>query len=341
MLTITIKPINPELFDLYQMDNIAKGLLMELKTRRFLFGLMERSHIDLNEAVMEITYFGITSSPNNEDRSAVINYMAREFSAILNDIGLNEVCFLSGISTRVENGDKVITTSEFKPTITRNGLLLSEHVKDEEIPEEYLCNMSQQLIDEAVHITTRPDVKYNAAHLRYWLFTQNYPQDPLSRVAIDPVRDVIVDVDLNNKIREYVNKNLREGLEKRKQKFLDIMKHYQQTTITQAALEKAFRRAAAENNTENLNELMRKTHNINAQDDNPLSRKTAMHWAVKNGALNTIKLLLQKKAKTDIVDATGKTAIDYAKGSSSNEVKMLLLGVNEQLPQSFSQVRLY
>ena len=68
--------------------------------------------------------------------------------------------------------------------------------------------------------------------------------------------------------------------------------------------------------------LLTAVKDINAQDDNPKSRRTALHWAAIKGHMSIFDLLIAKGAKVDIKDAEGKTALDYRRG-------MLRVGKNK------------
>jgi ankyrin repeat protein len=51
--------------------------------------------------------------------------------------------------------------------------------------------------------------------------------------------------------------------------------------------------------------------NINAQDENPLQRKTALHWAAIKGHEECYIFLKSKGARSDIPDASLKIAEQY------------------------------
>lgn len=87
--------------------------------------------------------------------------------------------------------------------------------------------------------------------------------------------------------------------------------------------ELALRRAAHENHLEDLQFLIQKVSDINAQDNNPNRRKTALHWAVIKGRKENVSALLAAGAKDDIPDAAGKTANNYAMQSADEEMKSL------------------
>ena len=54
---------------------------------------------------------------------------------------------------------------------------------------------------------------------------------------------------------------------------------------------------------------------LNEQDDNHESKRTALHWASINGHSAVVGYLLAQKARFDIIDAQGKFAWEEAVGS--------------------------
>ena len=79
------------------------------------------------------------------------------------------------------------------------------------------------------------------------------------------------------------------------------------------SVEVAFRRAAAVGSKADVEFLIKRVKDINQQDDNPASKKTALHWAAKNKHQAVFDFLVSQGAKLDIKDADGKTAEDYGK----------------------------
>ena len=67
--------------------------------------------------------------------------------------------------------------------------------------------------------------------------------------------------------------------------------------------EVALRRAACNGNIEDVVVLLDYGVLINSQDDNPKSRKTALHWAIINNHQEIAVLLISKHADTTIKDA--------------------------------------
>ena len=74
----------------------------------------------------------------------------------------------------------------------------------------------------------------------------------------------------------------------------------------------ALRRAAMDGQTEDVRFLCSRIDDVNAADDNPAQRKTALHWASQRGHANCASILLDAGADHTLGDAEGKTALDYA-----------------------------
>jgi acyl-coenzyme A synthetase/AMP-(fatty) acid ligase/thioesterase domain-containing protein len=89
-----------------------------------------------------------------------------------------------------------------------------------------------------------------------------------------------------------------------------IVNAYKLPDTSQSSLEKALRQAACNNRIDDLRFLMSKVSNIDAQDTNPDSQRTALHWAAIKLHHECYELLLEK-ADRAIVDAKGQTAVDY------------------------------
>lgn len=72
-------------------------------------------------------------------------------------------------------------------------------------------------------------------------------------------------------------------------------------------LEKGLRRAAALKNTSDMRLFLTHVQNVNAQDQNPTSRKTALHWSAEKNDKEGYDLLVASGAKDDIPDALSRT----------------------------------
>lgn len=85
-----------------------------------------------------------------------------------------------------------------------------------------------------------------------------------------------------------------------------------------------FRRAAAANDISATFSLMAlKEIDINLQDSNPDKKRTALHWAILKNGKECARILIGAGAKTDILDANGKTAEDYARESGQEALYSL------------------
>lgn len=74
------------------------------------------------------------------------------------------------------------------------------------------------------------------------------------------------------------------------------------------------RLVAHHNKVNDVKLIFKHIKNINEKDiGNP--HRTALHWAVIQNATDCIEVLLKAGAEPTIVDASGKTAQDYAKGN--------------------------
>lgn len=329
MLIITIKEYEDNLFtDQKDMVNIEKAIVVEFNKRLFLNGLHKGFTVKCRTSELIFHFKGLII----EDKETS-NYIARYMQNILDEIGLEEICAVSSITTIPHFGDQIVPLKYFKPEDTRNTNLLKGLINDDEIPEDYKCHLSDQVMDDPVHTTQRPDIYYDKSQLVFWLYSQDNPIDPLTTKNIRITSDVIDDLALKNKISTYVRDQIKTGLKKKQNAkneiFVKTVRKYA-PDVTQASIDKAFRVAAAYNNTEELGILIMKVSNINAQDDNPHRRRTALHWAVIKDATKSVEWLLQIGALVNIPDSTGKTALDYA-NQSNNTIKRLLNRGTEEL----------
>jgi prophage maintenance system killer protein len=106
------------------------------------------------------------------------------------------------------------------------------------------------------------------------------------------------------------------------EKDLMIKKHHLQDD-SKNSFAQGLRRAAAKNETQDMLYFLASC-DINQQDTNPNSKKTALHCAVITKSLDAVTLLLQKGADTSIQDVQNKTALDYAIEKHHDEIIELL-----------------
>jgi len=88
-----------------------------------------------------------------------------------------------------------------------------------------------------------------------------------------------------------------------------LLTKYKLDNDSQASLEQGLRRAASTGCAADLAIFIRYVRDVNAQDGNSASKKTALHWAALNGHEDCYQALIVAKARDNIEDAQGKMAV--------------------------------
>ncbi|MHB1222262.1 MAG: ankyrin repeat domain-containing protein, partial [Gammaproteobacteria bacterium] len=102
----------------------------------------------------------------------------------------------------------------------------------------------------------------------------------------------------------------------------DLLKELKMDDITSSGLNKGLRTAAANNLPEMVDALMLFDEcDINAQDANVNSQRTALHLAIERKHIEMVRLLLSHGAKTDIHAADGKTPRDLSLTLNDQEIR--------------------
>ncbi len=96
---------------------------------------------------------------------------------------------------------------------------------------------------------------------------------------------------------------------------------------TMPSAERVLRRAAKAGNAADVKVLVSMVCDGDAQDNDLKSRRTALHWAVIKGHVEAAKVLINGGARSDISDASGQTAEDYADSSTFEAIKALFPSV--------------
>ena len=109
----------------------------------------------------------------------------------------------------------------------------------------------------------------------------------------------------------------------------DMVKKYNLPNTEQTSLERGLRSAVANQHLEDVKFFTQHVENINAQDTNPTSCKTALHYAVSKNNIACLKLLLDAGANPEIPDAQGLTTAQYAQQGSNAEIQQLIQGYLE------------
>ena len=78
------------------------------------------------------------------------------------------------------------------------------------------------------------------------------------------------------------------------------------------------------NNGADIDAVKWKHHDESFGSFGALELGTALHYAAKNGHADRVELLLRRGAKTDVLDSTGKTALDLARAYGRDNTAALL-----------------
>ncbi|HYF98087.1 MAG TPA: hypothetical protein VD770_03825, partial [Coxiellaceae bacterium] len=100
----------------------------------------------------------------------------------------------------------------------------------------------------------------------------------------------------------------------------------------------ALRRAASSGEIDDIKMFITYGININAQDINPLTRRTALHQAVLNDQIASAQILISAGGNVYITDAKGKTVLDYVKISKSKKMQALFNSVLELAADPTNQI---
>ena len=79
-------------------------------------------------------------------------------------------------------------------------------------------------------------------------------------------------------------------------------------------------------NGADINAVKWKHHEASYETFGALELGTALHYAAKNGSVDKVELLLRRGAKVDILDSTGKTALQLARQYRRHNTIAILSG---------------
>jgi hypothetical protein len=205
--------------------------------------------------------------------------------------------------------------------IDNNIILLRDHIKkrisDAEDGKQFQDAELAQIVTLRVKLSKIitiikqkfPDYKINDRY--YYLMKHG----ELLKLSSQPTRQEIINC------LEWVLNSAISGYGKL-EKDLMIKKHHLQDD-SKNSFAQGLRRAAAKNETQDMLYFLASC-DINQQDTNEKSKKTALHCAVIAKSLDAVTLLLQKGADTSIQDVQNKTALDYAIEKHHDEIIELL-----------------
>lgn len=152
-----------------------------------------------------------------------------------------------------------------------------------------------------------------------------YIDDPLKYYSDPDIKqacDEIFATTQNNIFKNQVNAIFRNCL-------LTSLKARSNVLSEMKTAEKALRTAANSNLPFYIKHIIQEFNiDVNAQDSNSLSRKTALHWAAERGNNECIEVLMALNANPDIPDASGKTANEILQMNKNKVVaKEDILGI--------------
>ena len=201
-------------------------------------------------------------------------------------------------------GEALFLHERFKPIRSKNSKLLAK-IAGLEIPEEFCCLLSGDIMDEPVYDIRSPGVHYDQDFLEYCLRKSNKKLMPHTNVPCN-ASFIKTNFDLKIRIINFVKFSLQTAEIQNRGKILEKFKVGE--TSDKKSLNQALRRAAMTGYGEDMGILLSLGANVNAQDDNPQKRYTALHLAIRENKIQNAVYLVSSGARIDIPDALGITA---------------------------------
>jgi hypothetical protein len=322
-LTIEFAPIDPKLFK-SQADfrPFGETICNEFSQRNLYRGYASGFNLELCDTGFNVVFIGMCGGKDQD-----IHYIAREVGTILDDIGLRKLFYVQGTQNSPRPSDLVFSCENIEPRQTRNSALFDKlNIADEKIPQQFICQLSQHLMDEPAYIKSQPEIKYNLSHLRYWLFQKGIMQNPFTRTDV-ALKDIVLDNELKSEILNFLRTAIQENLLEKKE-LNRLVVEYRLENMSPISLGKGLRVAAANKKVNDLKVFIQHVDNIDRQDENELNRKTALHWAVIKESKECAETLVKAGARWDIPDYFKKTALDYAKEKNNNELLAVFIKEN-------------
>ncbi len=346
-ITITFTVTDPLLIrSMSDMQPIAMLVSEEIRKRKLYREYIQRFELTVDERGRDfsIIFRGMCALETDEK-----NFIVRELTAILHEMGLSKVIFINVLEVQSLADDIVFTSKIYESELTSSQRLVEVcQTKSDDIPEEYICAISSQLMDEPVYFKGNPEVKFDYNKIRFWLYKQSVPHHPHTRVRVMD-SDVIHDFELKVKINAfkseliynvYVNKHkcsqqlsglsdpdspvMRMGIahEQLENRLNFLVKNKDSypglfEAIKLRRYSQALRRACTCDDY-NLAFKISSTIldydrvlsiNINEQVGN--DNRAAIHYAMKKTNLPLVKFLVCKGADTTLKDSHGQCADDF------------------------------
>lgn len=220
------------------------------------------------------------------------------------DCGLPFFISKSTVTTHVLPGEAVFNHERFRPLRSKNSRLFAKF-PDLEIPEEFCCKLSGDIMDDPVYDIRSPGVCYDQDFLQYWLRKSAQQLMPHTKM---PCHDSFIKQNFDLKIR--IVKFVKEAIASAEQTMRErlLQKFKLSATSDKKTLNQALRRASMAGEGDDINFLLSLGADVNAQDENPQKKNTALHWAIRENKISNAIQLVCSGARIDIPDATGTTA---------------------------------
>lgn len=324
MITFELSLVNPDIYDLELMARIVEAILDQTYKKKFLIGYHKGTSTTCTGDKIKYALKGVCAPQD------VHEHILNQFNEILVKAGVRNVVYISGASFDVSPDDKVYSLESVLRPITTNTKLLSEIMPMSEIPAEFKCALTGQIMDSPVTTKQSPTVRYNKSHLKNHLFTKRVDEqlDPATKQKIDPHHDIVADPSLKKRIQDFVREKIKQKASERHEKLQSLLKKY--TTDSILSIQKinsVLRFCAASNDLEGVSVLMSTVRpDVNDKDTRPDSLRTALHYAVRANHAEMTRLLIKHGARVDIKDAFGKTPVVYALESGNPEMISAVMG---------------
>ena len=255
-----------------------------------------------------------------------VHYLVRAFRTFCVQFGFGALMPI-GCDHTPEDRDEIFDceTTEITDGLTDADFyaewLKKEALEGEPIPANMLCTVGLDIMTVPVYLRTNPNMKYDFHAVRSWILKSTASTDSTPRTAIT-ILDIIFDTELADEIDSFVNDKIERK----------ILAFYKLKDASKESLQHGLRRAAYLGESMHLRFFLKKLNidEINAQDNNPEKKRTALHWAVLSGSQDCVRALLSAGANPSIKDASDKMAKDYAKEDHKGIVSILDFNVMVQ-----------
>lgn len=253
------------------------------------------------------------------------NMMVNIIRRRLKDDSLPFCLSKSSFGNSYARGDAVFLAERLRPAESLNSKQLAQiNFPDTQVPTNFICSISAQVMDHPVYDLRAPDQKFEKAQLMFWLDQHLPSYMPSTRLPylnqyIKADNNLMYEINnfVEDKMKDHDFLMLRQLFEKLKIPLGDSVPAIND-------LEKAFRRVALSGDGSQFLLLFKFGVQIDAQDDNPSKRFTALHWALKSGNYEVASTLLAYGARLNIPDANGITALNLIRRAPEDKKIQLL-----------------